>query len=282
MTAELVTVEEGNGRVILVVVAHADDAALFLGGTILRWSDAGWRVVLVRVTDDRWDSVGLDEKQTAGRNADELQRAARILGIDEVINLGYATDQLGDASEVALREKIIRCIREYRPYALVSFDPYAMYGEDNQDHLLVGAATDEAFWTSQFDLHHPEHLKEGLQPHGCFERWYFGRQVMKVTDVVDITAVIARKVDAVLCHTTMLANMLHQLSLQARTGGWTLPMVEEARTSGDYRPIFESMLYRRGESVGLHFDVAAAEEFRVVRFGGMLEMLQAHGKRIEE
>jgi LmbE family N-acetylglucosaminyl deacetylase len=282
VTAELVTIEEGNGRVILVVVAHADDAAFFLGGTILRWSDAGWRVVLVRVTDDRWDSVGLDEKQAAGRNADELQRAARLLGIDEVINLGYATDQLGDASEVVLREKIIRSIREHRPYALVSFDPFAMYGEDNQDHLLVGAATDEAFWTSQFDLHHPEHLKEGLQPHGCFERWYFGRQVMKVTDVVDVTSVIARKVDAVLCHTTMLANMLNQLTLQARTGGWTLPMIEEARASGDYRPIFESMVCRRGESVGLHFDVAAAEEFRVVRFGGMLEMLHAHGRRIEQ
>ncbi len=282
MTAELVTIEEGNGRVILVVVAHADDAAFFLGGTILRWSDAGWRVVLVRVTDDRWDSVGLDEKQAAGRNTDELQRAARLLGIDEVINLGYATDQLGDASEVVLREKIIRSIREHRPYALVSFDPFAMYGEDNQDHLLVGAATDEAFWTSQFDLHHPEHLKEGLQPHGCFERWYFGRQVMKVTDVVDVTSVIARKVDAVLCHTTMLANMLNQLTLQARTGGWTLPMIEEARASGDYRPIFESMVCRRGESVGLHFDVAAAEEFRVVRFGGMLEMLHAHGRRIEQ
>jgi LmbE family N-acetylglucosaminyl deacetylase len=189
---------------------------------------------------------------------------------------------LGDASEVVLREKIIRSIREHRPYALVSFDPFAMYGEDNQDHLLVGAATDEAFWTSQFDLHHPEHLKEGLQPHGCFERWYFGRQVMKVTDVVDVTSVIARKVDAVLCHTTMLANMLNQLTLQARTGGWTLPMIEEARASGDYRPIFESMVCRRGESVGLHFDVAAAEEFRVVRFGGMLEMLHAHGRRIEQ
>jgi LmbE family N-acetylglucosaminyl deacetylase len=275
-------VEEGHGRVVLVVVAHADDAALFLGGTILRWSDAGWRVVLVRVTDDRWDSVGLSEEETIARNHDEFRHAATILGVSEVVDLGYATDQLGDASEVRLREKIIRLIRQHRPYALVSFDPYAMYAEDNQDHLLVAAAVDEAFWTSQFDLHHPEHFQEGLRPHGCFERWYFGRQVMKVTDVIDITGVISRKIDAVLSHTTMLANMLNQLKLQARTGGWTLPAIDEALTSGDYRPLFESMVLHRSEVAGLSHSVAATEEFRIVRFGGLLDMLHARGKPITD
>lgn len=275
--AELTTFAEGNGRVVLVVVAHADDAALFLGGTILRWSDAGWRVVLVRVTDDRWDSVGLSENETIARNYAELRRAASILGITEIAELDYATDRLGDESETRLREKIIRLIRQYRPYALVSFDPYAMYGEDNQDHLLVGAAVDEAFWTSQFDLHHPEHFAEGLAPHGCFERWYFGRQVMKVTDVVEITPVLERKVEAVLSHTTMLANMLRQLQLQAKTGGWTLPTVDDAMESGDFRPIFEASVRRRSEGVGESYGVSAAEEFRVVRFGGLLDMLQTHG-----
>jgi LmbE family N-acetylglucosaminyl deacetylase len=270
-------VEDGHGRVVLVVVAHADDAALFLGGTILRWSDAGWRVVLVRVTDDRWDSVGLSEEEALARNHDEFRLAATILGVNMVIDLNYETDQLGDASEVRLREKIIRLIRQHRPYALVSFDPYAMYGEDNQDHILVGVAVDEAFWTSQFDLHHPEHFDEGLEPHGCFERWYFGRQVMKVTDIVDITAVLSRKIDAVLSHTTMLANMLNQLKLQARTGGWSLPAVDEAMASGDVRSIFESSIRRKGEAVGLAHNVAAAEEFRVVRFGGLVDMLHAQG-----
>lgn len=64
--ADLCPIEPGRGRVILVVVvvAHADDPALFLGGTIARWADAGWRVVCVRVTDDRWDSVGHTEAET--------------------------------------------------------------------------------------------------------------------------------------------------------------------------------------------------------------------------
>jgi LmbE family N-acetylglucosaminyl deacetylase len=62
--ADVCAVEAGSGRILLVVVAHADDLVLFLGGTIARWADAGWQVVGVRVTDDRWDSVGLTEAET--------------------------------------------------------------------------------------------------------------------------------------------------------------------------------------------------------------------------
>ncbi|HSL58734.1 MAG TPA: PIG-L family deacetylase [Acidimicrobiales bacterium] len=278
--ADLCEIVDGGARTILVVVAHADDPALFIGGTIARWADAGWRVVCVRATDDRWDSVGSTEPATIAANRDELRRAAAILGIAEVIDLGYPTDVLADVSEVELRERIIRLVRTHRPYALVTFDPYAMYGEDNQDHLVVAAATDEAFWTSQFDLHHPEHLADGLEPHGCFERWYFGRRVVDVTDVVDISAVIDRKVDAALAHPTMVRNYLNQLRLQARTGGWEIPPVDEALASGDLRPVMEPLLRRGAEAVGARHGLAMAEEHRVVRFGGLGALLDRWGRRL--
>jgi LmbE family N-acetylglucosaminyl deacetylase len=279
--AEICEVEQGHGRRILVVVAHADDLALFLGGTIARWSDAGWIVVAVRVTDDRWDSVGLTEGETIARNRNELQCAADALGISEVVDLGYPTDVLGDASEVDLREQIIRLIRQFKPYALVTFDPYSMYGEDNQDHKMVAVSTDEAFWTSQFDLHHPEHFADGLKPHGCFERWYFGRRVVNVTDVVDISNVLSRKIDAALCHPTMLTNMLSQLRLQAETGGWRLPMVDEALSSGDLRRFAELLVRRRSQPEPDH-GLQAYEEFRVVRFGGLQPLLEIEGQRITD
>ncbi len=264
---------------VLVVVAHADDVALFLGGTVAAWSDAGWRVVVVRVTDDRWDSIGLTEDETIEANAAEFRRACDVLGVAHIVELGYATDVLADVSEVTLREQIIRQVRTHRPYALVTFDPFSMFGEDNQDHVQVARATDEAFWTSQFDLHHPDHLDEGLRPHGAFERWYFGRRVMDVTDVVDVSATLDRKIAAGCAHRTMLRNFARQLVLQADTGGWRLPIAEQVVASGDPQPLMEPLLRAGAARIGAEYGVAAAEEFRVVTFGGLEQVLQRWGQR---
>jgi LmbE family N-acetylglucosaminyl deacetylase len=277
MTPSIRPIAPGNGRTILVVVAHADDAALFIGGTIAAWTRTGWNVVLVRVTDDRWDSHGLDETTTIERNRDELRAAAAALGIAEIVDLGLPTDVLGDASTVGVREHIIRAVRTHRPYALVTFDPYAMYGEDNLDHIVVGRAVDEAFWTSQFDLHHPEHAADGLQPHGCFERWYFGRRVIDVTDVIDISATLDAKVAAACLHGTMMLNYLNQLRLQGETGGWQLPIIEQAIANEDPTEVVAMLVRAGSERTGARYGVAAAEEFRIVTFGGMSAFLDSHG-----
>jgi LmbE family N-acetylglucosaminyl deacetylase len=270
----------GEQRVVLLVVAHADDPALFLGGTILRWADAGWRVVCVRVTDDRWDSAGLTETETISANAAEFRAAAKALGIAEIVDLGFPTDTLADVSETALRAHVIRQIRVWKPYALVSFDPYARPGEDNQDHVRVAQAVDEAFWTSQFPLHQPEQLAEGLEVHGCFERWYFGRSVVEVSDVVDIAGVLDRKIEAALMHRTMLRNLVNQLRLQARTGGWRIPPLDDIANGADLQPFFEPLLRAAAGQTGLPYGLAAAEVFRVVRFSGLQGLLDRFGERL--
>ena len=276
---EIRSIEPGFQRVVLVVVAHADDVALFIGGTVAAWSAAGWRVIVVRVTDDRWDSHGMSEHATTEANAAEFRRAADVLGVADIVELGLHTDTLADISEVALRERVIREIRHHRPYALVTFDPDAMHGEDNQDHHMVAAATDEAFWTSQFDLHHPEHFDEGLRPHGCFERWYFGRHVVAPTHVVDISATLDRKVDASCEHVTMLTNFAPQLVLQAETGGWELPLAADVVSTGEVRPMIEPLMRAGAASTGARHGVSAGEEFRIVTFGGMAAVLDRFGVR---
>ncbi|KAI9009291.1 putative deacetylase LmbE-like domain-containing protein [Hyaloraphidium curvatum] len=284
MAPQVTAIPPGDGRSVLIVTAHADDAALFLGGTVAMWAVRGWRVVLVRVTDDRWDSVGIPEKETIEANRREFEAAARVLGVAETVHLEYPTDTLGDASEVQLREKIIRLVRTHRPYALVTFDPYSHYGEDNYDHKLVAGATDEAFWTSQFDKHHPEHHEQGLKPHGCFERWYFGRRVTEITDVIDISETLDRKVEAAKCHRTPMRNFVNQLRLQADTGGWDVPLLDEAMKDDEKLDALVGMLFRAGsERTGAKYELPAAEEFRVVRFGGLQGLLDMFGvKRAQQ
>lgn len=273
-------IDPGNGRVILLVVAHADDPTLFIGGTVAAWSAGGWRVSVARATDDRWDSVGLDEVTTKRVGKEQFDAAMAVLGVAEVIEYGLPTDTLTDADRLGLRERVIRDIRRLKPYALVTFDPKFGAGEDNQDHVVVATAVDEAAWTSQFDLHHPEHRAEGLEPHGVFERWYFGRPVSEVTDVIDTSSFVATKVAAAVCHEAALRNFLNQLRLQAKTGGWRIPLIDEA-LSGDIAPVVEALLTQNAATSGERYGLGAAEEFRVERFSGLEELLGVFGERIE-
>jgi len=276
------TIPPGFNRPVLIVVAHADDPALFLGGTISIWTKQNWRVVCVRATDDRTDSVGLSYDETIRRNKAEFEAAMRVLGVSETVELNYQTDTLGDASELELREKIIRLIRQHKPYSLVTFDPHSKYAEDNCDHLVLATAVDEAFWTAQFGLHHPEHIREGLEVHGMFERVYFGRSVGTVTDVVDITSTLDVKVEASCEHRTMLTNYANQLILQARTGGWDLPIAQSVIDTGDVRPLMEPLLRAGAARTGEKYGVGAVEEFRVVRYGRLQVLLDRCGIKRED
>ena len=276
--ATVTPIEPGDGRVVLVVIAHADDAVLFLGGTIACWSGAGWRVVVARITDDRWDSFGMSVDDTIAANAAELHRSAQLLGVAEIVELGRPTDTLGDAHHGDLREAMVRLVRRHRPHTLVTFDPFSGVGEDNQDHLAIARAVDEAFWTAQFDHHHPEHLEEGLALHGVAERWYFGRPVHHVTDVVNIGATLELKITAALAHRTPLRNLAHQLRLQAATAGYDVPIIDAA-VDGDLEPLVRPLLTDAAARAGAPHGLTAAEEFRVVRLGGLSEFVRTHGTR---
>ena len=261
----------------MIIAAHADDAALFCGGTLRLMADRGARIVMLRVTDDRYDSVGLSIADTIAANTAQMHRAAQILGIEEIIELGWETDTLGDASEVALRERFIYHVRRVKPYAVMSFDPYGAFHEDNQDHIKVAHAVDETYWTAQFDKHHPEHFAEGLAPHGVYERWYFARRVVEVTTPVDISTTIDRKVDAALAHEVMLRHFVNQLRLQAHTGGHRLEALEQAQ-HGDLRTFMEPLLRGSAQATGRRHGLALAEEFRVVRFGGLERVFGIDGE----
>jgi len=260
---------------VLVVSPHADDVAAFCGGTIAKFADEGWKVVLVRVTDDCRDSVGLTVEETARRNADELRVAARILGVAEIEELGFETDRLADVPLCDLRERLVYQLRKHRPYAVFGFDPEGLY-EGNQDHVRVAQATEEAFWVAAFDLHHPEHVAEGLAPFSVCERWYFARQLAHPNRVEDVSATMPRRVDALCAHRTMLTNLIQGYRLQLQTWGRRVAWLDRAMT-GDPRELVATFLQGQAKEVAARNGLphgTLAEEFRLSRFGGLEELFQ--------
>ena len=278
MTVVLIqTIEPGAGRTVLVVVAHADDPALFLGGTLALWARQGWRVVVVCATDDRWDSVGLDETETARRIAAELRQAMTILEVAEIVELGWPTDRMATLPYLELRAQVIAEIRRWRPHTLSTFDPNSVGHEDNRDHVVLAQAVDEASWTAMFDKHEPDQIAAGLAPHGIFERWYFGRRVAYPTHVVDVCTTLATKIEAALATPTPLHHIACQLRMQAGTARWRAGPIDRA-AEGELVPLFTELLTRGAARTGAPHGLTAAEEFRVVRMGGLGEWLAEVGE----
>jgi LmbE family N-acetylglucosaminyl deacetylase len=265
---------------VLVICPHADDGALFCGGLIAKFQLTGWRIVLVRVTDDRTDTIGLSYEASIAVNQHEFEQAARIFGA-ETVELGYQTDCLGDISRVELRERFIRLFRLYRPYAVVSFDPYAMY-EPNLDHVVVSQAVEEAYWTATFDKHHPEHLEQGLRPWSVVERWYYARQLPLINCVVDIADTLETKIAAAAANREMIRNTLNQTRLQLAAAGRFVPALDEAIDTGSVTPYLRIWLERRARQWGSRYGLAFAEVYRVDRFGTWESYFQDHSQALPD
>jgi LmbE family N-acetylglucosaminyl deacetylase len=259
----------------MVFSPHADDVAAFCGGTVAKFAAQGWKVILVRVTDDAQDSVGLTCEETIRRNTEELRSAAQILGVGEIVELGFATDTLADVPETTLRERFVYLLRKYQPYAVFTFDPFGQ-NEGNLDHIRVAQAVEEAFWVACFDLHHPEHFEEDLEPFSVCERWYFGRPVSNPNHTEDITDYFSQRVAALAAHRTMMQNTINQFRLQLRTWGRRAPMLEEAMSS-DLTPLLTGFLHAQASAVAEASNLGEGrlgEAFRVIRFGDMEEFFE--------
>jgi len=260
----------------MVISPHADDAAAFCGATLAKFAAQGWNVIIVRVTDDRKDSVGLTIEETIQRNTRELHEAARILGVREVVELGFETDMLADIPLGKLRERIVHLFRKYKPYAVFTFDPFGLY-ENNQDHVRVAQAVDEAFWVACFDKHYPEHFKEGLEPFSVCERWYFARQLPRVTYYEEVAGTIERKISALCAHREMMRNTIHQYRLQLQTWGKRVPWLEDSM-EGNLRPLVAMFIQEQAKALaaeaGWDTEVCLAEAFRMERFGDLEPLFQ--------
>ncbi len=187
----------------LVVVAHCDDGEWMFGGTVARLVAQGAEVSYVVVTDGASGGIDLnvtDEEFTAIRAA-EQRAAATVLGVGEVVFLGYHNDEL--AVTVGLKRDLVRQIRRVRPELVLTLTPHrelgAPVGWSHGDHIAVGEATLQAVYPEALMPRiHPELAAEGLQAHEATEVWF--PALDDADRYVDVTAVVETKMDAVWCH----------------------------------------------------------------------------------
>lgn len=193
---------------ILGIFAHPDDAEFTCGGSAAIWADQGAEITYCVVTNGAAGSnePGQDLAELVRLREDEQRAACAILGVREVIFLGYADGTLTPSIE--LRRDLTRLIRQLRPDRVITGDPAAVfYGKNyinHPDHRAVAEASIYAVFPSAVTRPiFPELLAEGYEPHQVKEVWISGEDRHSDT-FIDIEAALDRKIEALRCHKSQL------------------------------------------------------------------------------
>jgi LmbE family N-acetylglucosaminyl deacetylase len=193
----------------LVIFSHPDDAEFGAAATIAHLTAAGARVDYVVTTDGGkgTDDPAVTSAQLTATREAEQRAAADLLGVSEIVHLGYPDGYLTPTLE--LRRDIVRQIRRFRPDLVIAQNPVRRQDGNpfvgHPDHLATGEATLAAVYPAARDrLNFPELLDEGLEP------WKV-RQVL-VTGVehpnlfLDVSATFDLGLQAIFAHVSQIAD----------------------------------------------------------------------------
>jgi LmbE family N-acetylglucosaminyl deacetylase len=225
---------------VLAIFAHPDDAEICAGGVLAKWAAAGRDVHLLILTNgDRGSQdPALDRAALAATRVRETEEAAEVLGLSSVRVGAIADSELHNTD--AVREGVVRRIREVRAETVVSCDPTAVFFGNSyynhSDHRTAGfVALDSCYPGSGNPHFFPEQLAEGLPTQDVYDIWLGWTNEPNHTE--DITGFLATKVDALAKHDSQLSEGVRH---------------------------FEESLGREAVKAGSAFGVEHAEEFRVL------------------
>jgi LmbE family N-acetylglucosaminyl deacetylase len=192
-----------SGKKILVIFAHPDDAEFMCGGTIAKLVQDGNEVIYVSATDGNRGMHTTDvtpEMMTEVRRR-EMRAAAEVLGVREVIFLGYEDGRLKEVRDLV--GDFMRAIRKIRPDILLTFDAWRPY-QLHPDHRTVGFAATEAGFLANAPWYYPEHSVEHLEPHKPDATYLFSPG--EANYWVDISETIELKIESLKCHASQVAE----------------------------------------------------------------------------
>ncbi|MEX0784236.1 MAG: PIG-L deacetylase family protein [Dehalococcoidia bacterium] len=198
----------------MVIMAHPDDADFTSAGTVAKWCAEGWEVIYVLVTggDKGTHDETMHPEKLAAIREQEQREACKVLGVKELVCLGYPDGFVPDDTE--LRGTIVRLLRLHRPDVVVTWD--AFRGSFNhRDHRNVGRVTMDAVYPVVRDRLFYEHDEEdGLASHQVNEILLAG--AADPDYVVDVTDHWETKIDAILCHTSQIGGRTREEFIKDR------------------------------------------------------------------
>jgi bacillithiol biosynthesis deacetylase BshB1 len=177
---------------ILAFGVHPDDVELGCAGTIMAAIDQGKKVGIVDLTRGELGTRGTPTTRTQ-----EAEAAAKIMGVDVRENLDMADGFF--ANDEAHQRKIIALIRKYQPDIILANAPEDRHPDHGRSAKLV---SDAAFLSGlrKIETVHDGASQQAWRPAYTFH--YIQDRFIQPSFVIDITAYMERKIEAVLAYGT--------------------------------------------------------------------------------
>jgi bacillithiol biosynthesis deacetylase BshB1 len=177
---------------ILAFGVHPDDVELCCAGTIMAAIDQGKKVGIVDLTRGELGTRGTPTTRTQ-----EAAAAAKIMGVDIRENLDMADGFF--ANDEAHQRKIIALIRKYQPDIILANAPEDRHPDHGRSAKLV---SDAAFLSGlrKIETIHDGVAQNAWRPAYTFH--YIQDRFIQPSFVIDITAYMERKIEAVLAYGT--------------------------------------------------------------------------------
>lgn len=221
---------------IVVISPHPDDSEFGAAGSVARWVKEGKKVAYIICTggEKGTSDPAVKPEKLSKTRMKEQKAAAKLLGVEEVIFLGYEDQTLEDTPE--FRKEIVRWIRAFKPDTLITADPYRRYIW-HRDHRITGQVVlDAAFPYARDHLSYPDLIEEGLEPHKVKEIFLWASEEPNYYS--DISETFETKLAALRCH--------------------------ESQVGGHHFPSIKQWLRQRAEDAAQDQDFDLAEAFHRV------------------
>ncbi len=171
-----------NGVDLVAFGAHPDDVELWCGGTLIKLSSAGKRIVVIDLTRGELGTRG-----NAEIRAEEGEEAAKILGIEGRENLGLPDG--GVAATPEAKRKLVEVIRRLKPANILI--PY--WDDRHPDHVSGSGLIYAAAFLAGLPRYRTG--RPAFRPERIF--YYMGWTEFDPTFIVDITGEFDRKMSAI-------------------------------------------------------------------------------------
>ena len=171
---------------LLACLAHPDDEAFPVGGTLATYAAQGVEVRLVCATlgeEGEIRTAGSATPETLPQvRHQELRCSCKALGIQEPVVWGYRDSGMRgteanqypeafvNADPVEVVARLVLEIRRFKPQVVLTFGPDGLYG--HPDHISIAQHTTTAFKCASDPASFPEQLASGLEVHTALSLFY--------------------------------------------------------------------------------------------------------------